>query len=271
MYIKPKLALTLQEFINTQDLFAIKSLHEGVVHIGFPDQMQHNIQRFQNCFASFGLEPEIYYAHKSSKNPCFVKHAYEQGIKIDVASKNELLSALQAGFSGEKIEATGPKNNDFLTLAIKNNCLISIDSQSELERIIQIQTNLDQNQKVRILIRLNNLPINGRSINLKPSRFGINYQELPQLYLILVQYENILLEGFHFHVDGYDASMKGGFLDSMLEVLKSAYYHGFQPTILNIGGAFRDQTLQDYQDWTSYIESIESDMVNQNQLPQPRT
>ena len=178
MKIQPKINSNLQEFINSQDLFALKNLHEGVVHIGFPEEIKQNIDKIKTVFENLGVELKLYLAHKATKNQAFVKQALKCGIGIDVASKNELISALSAGFTGDKIEATGPKNDDFLMLAIFHNCLVSLDCVSELQRLIDIYQKLNLKTKIPILIRLNNPEIVGRNIKVKDSRFGSNKENL---------------------------------------------------------------------------------------------
>jgi diaminopimelate decarboxylase len=123
MKIRPKINSNLQKFIESQDLFALKNLHTGVIHIGFPQEIKQNIDRIKAVFEKLGVELKLYLAHKATKNQAFVKQALKCGIGIDVASINELVSALSSGFTGDKIEATGSKNNDFLQLALLHSCL----------------------------------------------------------------------------------------------------------------------------------------------------
>lgn len=266
MKIQPKISANIQEFIQSQDLHQIKNLHEGVIHIGFPQEMTNNVKRFKDAFSKFDIDLDIYFAHKSSKNIAFVKQAKQQNIYIDVASKNELLSALDAGFKGGQIEATGPKNKQFLELALRNQCLISLDSISELKRLIEIKNISQEEVQLEVLIRLNSLQINGRNVQVKNSRFGINFQEIDKAFDLLKE-NNIVLKGFHFHADGYDSTMRGGFIESMLELVKLTYQEGFTPSVINIGGAFRDQTLENYEGWSKYIESMEERLINQKPLP----
>ncbi|MBI96817.1 hypothetical protein CL656_06710 [bacterium] len=267
MKIQAKISNLIQDFIDNNDLFKIKDLHEGVIHIGFPDGMKENIHRFESTLDQYDLDYKVYFAHKSSKNRTFVNCAKKENIYIDVASKNELLSALKSGFTGDKIEATGPKNLDFLKLAFENNCLISLDSKSELERLIQIkeQSNLPDSE-IQVLIRVNSLEVNGRSIQIKESRFGVNPSQIQSMF-DLCRENNIDFQGFHFHADGYDFTMKAGFLEAMFDLIKLSFQEGFTPSIINLGGSFRDQTLENYQDWSHYLEKIEQSMIEDQKLP----
>jgi diaminopimelate decarboxylase len=267
MKIRPKVSSNLQEFINSQDLFALKNLHEGVVHLGFPQEIKQNIDRIKKVFEGLGIELKLYLAHKSTKNQSFVKQALKCGIGIDVASKNELISALSSGFTGERIEATGPKNNDFLQLVLFQGCLISLDSFEELERLIEIYQKLGINKQIPILIRINNPEIVGRNINIKNSRFGSSKESLQNFYKLIKQHNFLNFKGLHFHGDGYDPNMKAGILESLMDILESSFEQGFRPEIINLGGSLREQTLENYQDWSDYLEIIEHKLLNNQKLP----
>lgn len=267
MKIQPKINSNLQEFINSQDLFALKNLHEGVVHVGFPQEIKQNIDRIKTVFENLGVELKLYLAHKATKNQAFVKQALKCGIGIDVASKNELISALSSGFTGDKIEATGPKNNDFLQLALFHGCLISLDSFEELQRLVEIYQKLGLKKQINILIRINNPEIVGRNVKVKDSRFGSNKENLESFYELIKQYNFLNFKGLHFHADGYDPSMRAGILEGLVSILEQSFEKELSPEIINLGGALRDQTLQDYQDWSDYLEILETKLLNNQKLP----
>jgi len=265
--IKPKISEILQEFIETQNLFQLKNLHEGVVHVGFPQEIQKNIKKIQVTFGEMGVELKLYLAHKATKNQAFVKQALKCSIGIDVASKNELISALSCGFTGDKIEATGPKNNDFLQLALFHGCLISLDSIQELERLVEIYRKLNLEKQVNILIRINNPNIIGRNINVKDSRFGSNKESLGNFYEFIKQYNFLNFKGLHFHADGYDPSMRAGILEDLINILQQSFEQGFSPEIINLGGALREQTLENYPNWSNYLEELENKLLSNQKLP----
>jgi diaminopimelate decarboxylase len=267
MKIKAKITQNLNDFIRTQDLFALKNLHEGVIHIGFPEEIKQNIDKIKTVFENSGVELKLYLAHKATKNQSFVKQALKCEIGIDVASKNELISALSCGFGGDKIEATGPKNNDFLQLALFHSCLISLDSFEELQRLVEIYQKLNLKTKIPILIRLNNPEIVGRNVKVKDSRFGSNKEELPKFYELIKQYNFLDFKGLHFHADGYDPDMRAGILENLINLLEEAFEQGFSPEIINLGGALREQTLENYQDWSDYLEMLENKLLNNQKLP----
>ena len=267
MKIQPKISLNLQEYIDSNDLFAIKGLHDGVVHIGFPQEIQNNIQKFQTVASNNEVRLKLYLAHKATKNQAFIKQAKKCGIGIDVSSKNELISALSCGFTGLDIEATGPKNKEFLRLAFFHRCLISLDSIEELRRLIQIVKETNSKLTTSVLIRINNPIITGRNVNMKNSRFGSSKHNLAEFYSIFKQHTFLSFKGFHFHADGYDPIMRAGILDGMIELVQESYFQDFSPNTVNLGGAFRNQTLLDYSQWSQYIEELEHLLLNNQKSP----
>lgn len=265
--IKPKISNILEEFIETQDLFAIKNLHPGVIHLGFPQEIEKNIERIQTTFEKLGVELKLYLAHKATKNEAFIKQALKCGIGVDVASKGELISALGCGFTGKQIEATGPKNNHFLQLAIFHGCQISLDSLEELQNLIEIYKNTNLKHQIPILIRLNNIDVCGRNIIIKDSRFGSRIKDLPKFYELIKIHNFLDFKGLHFHADGYDASMRAGILESLVSLLQEAFKFDFNPDTINLGGALREQTLEDYQDWSNYLEELENKLLSNQKIP----
>ncbi len=78
------------------------------------------------------------------------------GFAIDVVSEGELTTALQAGFSPEKIYLHGNnKSSAELNLAIRSRgTKIVVDSLSELEDIIALAASEKANYRVPIMLRI---------------------------------------------------------------------------------------------------------------------
>jgi len=249
-YLHPQIAALLQE---TDMLLISSEDHDGPVHVLVPEIMRENAQKFLKVFKELGINGTVHYAHKASRSTALVKCAHSLGLSIDVASKNELVSALVQGFNGADISCTGPKDNKFLKRAVETGCLIAIDSLSELHRLTDV---LSPEHKVNILIRLNDLAPADRKLQLKPSRFGLSKQQLSQVYDFLHANPRITFVGFHYHHDGYDSIAKAEFVKDMLSTIHEAYKQGFSPTILNIGGSFRAQTLAEPKAWQGYVDQL---------------
>jgi hypothetical protein len=72
MKLRPKISQNLKDFIETQDLFALKALHEGVVHIGFPQEIESNVYSIKAVFEECDVDLKLYLAHKATKNQAFI-------------------------------------------------------------------------------------------------------------------------------------------------------------------------------------------------------
>jgi len=247
---------------NHSELFHLSTQHSGPIHVIFPEIMTENIQKFKTVFEELQMEYAIHYAHKTNKSPALLKQALALGINLDVASKAELINGLSAGFTGEKISCTGPKSQEFLLLAIQHKCLISIDSISELNSILDLKKKHSLNYSTEILIRVNNLQNNDRKILPKATKFGVSKSEIQNITEILSNNQQIILRGVHFHFDEFQSEIKSGAIQDILDTFRELHAQGFSPDIIDIGGGFRGIELAHKQDWEKYIDFLSESKKN---------
>jgi diaminopimelate decarboxylase len=209
-----------------------------------------------------GLQGSVHYAHKPNKSKAFVKQAYANHIAIDVASKAELLDALEAGFTGEMIEATGPKNKEFLLLALQQRCSIAVDSIDELELLLQYVHILPLSTPVPVLIRWHGLHSHKQQVLSKESRFGIPVHRFDEV-MALCHDSRIDLRGFAFHIDTTSDSEKVAAIEHTLLLLLQAQEEGFTPTIINIGGGFKVNYLAHQEEWDTYTTAIKQSIAGE--------
>ncbi|MBF0987895.1 MAG: Y4yA family PLP-dependent enzyme, partial [Clostridiales bacterium] len=120
----PKLNQETRDIIeNKEKLKELANCYGSPLNILFPNVMDKNISNFKETLKEHHLSGKIYYAHKCNKSNSFLKQALQNQINVDVASLEELKSALSNGFTGDRIEATGPKNDDFIILGIRHNII----------------------------------------------------------------------------------------------------------------------------------------------------
>lgn len=263
MKVKPIVSEELSFLLDKKEkLFELAKLHDGPINLMFPLVIQNNIEQLKEVFNNLDLDYEIYFAHKPTKSKAIIKQVEASGVCIDVASRGELVSALSSGFTGDRIEATGPKDIDFLSLALKHGVLISIDSLSELQTIIKLKKEM-RIEQVKILVRFSTLSTSDRVIQERPSRFGIDPSSLSEV-LDLIKEHNIELKGFHFHKDGYDMESKAGFIENILDFVEVAFKRGFAPEIINIGGGWRTCVLEDKKDWSDFIDVMSEQVLDMN-------
>lgn len=261
--VDPLMTSLIEDFVSDKErVFSVMAKHYGPVHIVFPQQIEENIISFSNALVQTGVESSIHLAHKPTKSKSLIKAASGQNIGLDVASLSELNSALSCGFSGDRIECTGPKTRAFLEKAISEGCLISIDSIMELKILSEMK-----DKKIRILLRIANPECSDRNYLAAESRFGIAKSLLEEAYNLLGANTHLSLEGFHYHNSIGSSDLKAGFTNDLVNIMQDAYRRGFSPTIINIGGFFREPTLADYSEWEKFLELIEQGLVENKEIP----
>ncbi|MCE1164361.1 MAG: hypothetical protein LWX07_03040 [Bacteroidetes bacterium] len=143
----------------------------------------------------------VFYAQKSNPNPDILKQIRELGAGCDTASLGEMKSALNAGFTADKIMLTGPaKSKEEIRFAVDNNLLsVNVESVQELELIDKISRDAGMVQD--ILIRINppydssetTRIIGGTGV----SKFGIDIEQIGDFFFSLKNKKNVSLKGIH--------------------------------------------------------------------------
>lgn len=236
--LKPLLDSDVQQFLSTLDSFEKIT---GPTHIVFPSVVKKKIACAQEVLDSVGT---IYFAMKSTYSLALIKTAVEAGCGLDVSTLGEL--ELAQKLRCKKIVAGGPKNSAYLAAALDTQCLISVDSEEELEHIVKT------NKKCELLIRVNTLRSSLKHFVEKKSRFGIHTKSFAAcLEKLDSSVQNV--RGIHFHADGYSPEEKASFLEHILELFQMLQNKGHAADIINLGGAFREQTIEDPSKWQEYL------------------
>jgi len=159
------------------------------------------------------------------------------GLGADVASEGELLIALEAGFSAERILVGGPYKSPE-TLALLRTIpevLLSVDSLGELQMLASL------NQPMRVLLRLRPDFPSPAVVAMGPdSRFGIPFADLPRCHDDLTS-SAITVVGFHVFSGSQllDSAAVVRHLRGAMDLsLRAADVLGLAPQILNLGGGF---------------------------------
>lgn len=228
---------------------------DSAYNIVFPDMAKSNLTKLESVFKQKNIKGYVQYAHKPNKSLAIVKAVQSvDSSHIDIASSGELKSALQAGFTPNRICATGPKNTIFIKELIKLGVRISIDSISELHSIILIKKSLGDKNPTSVFARINAeslLPYK------KDGRFGILKQETNQLFDILIQEKQLInFVGFAFHLNFDSAKLRPVVFEQIAHMFIDAKKRGLQPLAINIGGGFRINYVEDCTAWNIYTEEI---------------
>ncbi|QWF77889.1 alanine racemase [Amycolatopsis sp. CA-230715] len=200
------------------------------LHVVLPEVFEENIARLRQAFAETGADVDILFAKKANKAGCFVSSAAALGAGIDAASSAELVKALAGGVPGHRIGVSGPEKDDALhALAVRHDCLVAVDSISELHRLAA--TARFAHRRVRVLLR-------ARAGSQPGSRFGMAAAERDAAVGLCVEFaDDVNFQGFSFHLNGYSPEERATAANEMIEHCLGARRRGaLSADLVDIGG-----------------------------------
>lgn len=159
-------------------------------------------QAYQELEEIMPQRVDIFYSMKANPLLGICEILKDEGACCEVCSENELIVALEAGFKSENIIFVGPaKTGTELKLCIKHK-IYAVVCES-FQEILQLnQLSKQANVCTPILIRINpdfcasNAPL---KMGGKPTQFGIDWQELSEKYLDLLDFKNVSVKGIHIY------------------------------------------------------------------------
>ncbi|WP_454195196.1 alanine racemase [Nocardia sp. Marseille-Q1738] len=200
----------------------------GPFHVMYPARVAHNIREFRAAFERAGVQGSIYYGKKANKAACVARACAENGAGVDVASIGELTAALAQGVRGDELMVTGPaKSDELLWLAARHGALLAVDDLGELDRLAALTS---PTTPARVLLRV--LPA------ASASRFGMTCDEIAEALTVFGARESIRLEGFSFHLSGYDAVARAEQAGELIARCLHARTLGHPASTVSIGGGF---------------------------------
>ena len=262
----PKLNQETKNIIeNREQLKELANCYGSPLNILFPNVMDKNISNFKETLKKHHLSGKIYYAHKCNKSNSFLKQALENQINVDVASLEELKSALSNGFTGDKIEATGPKNDDFIILGIRHNIIFNVDNLEEIKKINYFKEKIHTKNKIRILLRLNGFKSEETKIINRNSRFGTPKSQVNKLIKYVQENDkNLEIIGISFHLDTVNAKEKILAIENCIEIFEEMFEKGLNPYVLDIGGGFKVNYIKSQEEWDNSISELKEAILSGN-------
>jgi len=211
-------------------------------HLMHPHRVGQNILGFREVFRRSGVRGSIYFGKKANKAACVVRACAEYGAGVDVASAEELTAALAQGVRGEDLMVTGPeKSGELLWLAARHGALVAADSIAEIHRLAGLDI------PVRVLFRV--LP------NASASRFGMTGSETERALEVAAHHPCLHMEGFSFHLSGYDPLPRAELAAGLIDHCRSARRHGHPATTISLGGGFGVDYVPSNA-WTTFTEGL---------------
>jgi len=223
-------------------------------------------QHARHLVASLPANCEMFYAIKANSDLPVLQALASEVHGFEVASGGEL-NWVRESFPSIPVVFGGPGKTDIeLQSSVSHGVeYLHVESLGELERLAWMTER--QERGVDVLLRMNlslqNLPQTTLTMGGRPTPFGIDAQQLPQVLAWLKHHPQIRLCGFHFHLLSHqlDAQAQLRLLQGYFEQVKS-WQSEYQLDIdqINVGGGiginYREPDKQ--FDWESFSRGLAS-------------
>jgi len=184
----------------------------------------------------------VHYAVKANANPRILKEIAFFGFGADCVSGNEILAALECGFTPDKIVFAGVGKSDReIEIGLNNNIFcFNVESIPELEVLNALAS--AKGKTARVAFRINpNIDAHTHkyiTTGLTENKFGINEQDLPRILEVVKGSSNLQLIGIHFHIGSQITDLKS-FEDLCVKVKELQEWfnkQGIKLPVINVGG-----------------------------------
>jgi diaminopimelate decarboxylase len=180
---------------------------------------------------------ELLYSLKANASLGISSYLASQGLGADVASAGELITAMAAGFSPERIFISGPDKSLPLLAELHAvpEAIVSLDSFSELRLLAELE------RPHRALLRLRpDFSSFAVCSAASDSRFGLLMDDIPGCRAYLSA-GGVKIVGFHIFSGSQvldPAGITHHLRNAMNQALRAADVLGLAPEIINLGGGF---------------------------------
>lgn len=248
-------------FIEELELHELVKKYQSPLYVYSKTATVKNYTVFNSAFGNY---PHlICYAVKANSNLAILKTLAQNGSGFDVVSEGELKRVIVAGGEAQKIILSGVgKTYAEIKKALELNIkCINVESVAELDRIIEVATQL--NKVAPISFRVNpNVDAKTHpyiSTGLKENKFGIDIDDALNLYLKASQESCLNIVGVDCHI-GSQITQVTPFLDALDKVcllVEKLKQNHINIKHIDVGGGvgidYEDNTTIDIKE---YIEKI---------------
>jgi diaminopimelate decarboxylase len=184
----------------------------------------------------------IHYAVKANANPRILREIAAYGFGADCVSGNEILRALECGFTPGKIAFAGVgKTDKEMNIGLDSDIFcFNVESMPEVKVLNALAASKGKTAQVALRINPNVDAHTHKYITtgLNENKFGINEQDLPEVLQIIAASEHIRLIGLHFHIGSQitDLSSFENLCVKALELQEWFNKQGINLPVMNVGG-----------------------------------
>ncbi len=202
--------------------------------------IRHQLLRLREALVQ--LSPTVCFAIKANDNGAILSELVNQDCGFDVVSGGELRRALAAGADPAKIVFSGVgKSLAEIQLAVETGIRsINIESVAEAENVIAVAGRHDGPVRVAVRVNPDVDPSTHPKIatGLAESKFGVAWQQAPELYRQLAAADNVLPVGIAFHIGSQllDTTPVADALARILELVDQLEADGINIEMIDVGG-----------------------------------
>lgn len=263
--LRPRIHPSIRDFLTQPEL--LHNLCDGFgspLNVMFPENIDENIKSFQAAYKKNHLRGRIYFTSKPCKSQALVRRASLAPIGIDVSSPQSLKHVMNCGFSPDRIEATGPKNAEYILTCLQLDVLLNADSMAELLLIKELRGKLGLSRKARVMVRLSGFESARMRFTPQDGTFGIHTRDVPAVIDWLVNNKDeIDFHGFSFYISGASVEQRVVAIENQLQLTFLAMQKGLKPRGIDIGGGFSVQYAEDMMEWNNYLEALKQSVAGE--------
>ena len=172
--------------------------------------LKNNINAFKEALNKYWPNSEIAFSIKTNSLPWLLKYFKEQQIIVEAVSMEEYKLAEMCGFSGKEIVFNGPiKKIDDLEIAFNNGSIINLDSQNDLNYLIEKKPY--QNGNIGVRVNINTDIFNSEDVGYVEDgfRFGYAYEngEFEKVIKTIRKIYGDIRIGLHLHCNSVTRSV----------------------------------------------------------------
>ncbi|GID28954.1 Y4yA family PLP-dependent enzyme [Paractinoplanes brasiliensis] len=255
--LTPRMEPVIQSVLAENAL--LHQLADGLgspLNIVLPEALAPNVESFRAVYRRHRLRGHIYFAHKANRSAALLRQLAATEAGVDVASLAELQHALGAGFTPDRVIATGPKNREFLWLAARTGVLVNADSLDEVSELAALVA-VDRLPRVRVMVRLSGFASHGVRLISRRSRFGVPADRPAEALDRLEKHADQLeLVGVAYHLDTIGQPEKAVALEGCLAAIDECRRRDVGAWSIDIGGGFGVNYLADAGQWERYTSEL---------------
>lgn len=254
--VSPRIESFLED---RQRLLSLCDTLGSPLNVIFPQQILENIDAFKRVMSQRFVQGEVLCTSKPNRSRAALSSLAHAGMPVDVSSLGALREAITAGIPGRRIQATGPKTVEYISLALAHEALLTVDNPAELSMLEQLLVAAPHHARARILLRIRGRRTPWHAGHQILQTFGCTEGEVGEsLTRIAGQSGRITLEGFHFHLHGATNEERRDTFEVAFDAMRHAREAKLRPSIINIGGGYKIRYARSAEQWDRFNNYLKS-------------